>query len=119
MKIERDQVFRELEPPPGGAARLRASLAASRPRSWRPAVWLGPGALALIAAAAFFVLRLDPSEGPSAVSDSLLAAASFDRLLGRESAPYELRVTRGTMPVAVNEIRSNDPNVRIYSLDVE
>jgi len=66
MPVDLDDLFRELTPPPGGAERLRARLAASgRARRWLPVFALT--APAAVAAAVLVLFALPPrSPGPSA-----------------------------------------------------
>jgi hypothetical protein len=115
MKAEHAQIFRELDPPAGGAARMRAKLAAGGHLRRFQVWWLGPVAVALVAAIA--VVNFRGATGPDQASDSLLADSSLDRLLGRTAEPVETRVTRGTMPVAVNQIQTSNPRIRFYTLD--
>lgn len=119
MKADRDSIFRAVDPPAGGTARMRARFARAQRRRLPPAGWLGPVVIVTVAALAFNGLWNASRSGSSDRVDSLLAAPEFDRLLGRESAPYELRVTRDSMPVSVNEIESSDPTVRLYRLDLD
>ena len=116
MKVEKDSAFRELEPPPGGAARLRARLAARPGPLDGPIRWLGPIAVALVAAIAVFAFRALPGPEPAAASNEIMMASAFDRLLGRESEPFALSVTRGTETLAVSELEGNEPGVRMYTL---
>ena len=113
MKTERKQIFRELEPPPGGAARLRARLGTRTGHPGRQAWWLGPALVAVIAALALSPFRFDLTTESAPPPDTLLMAAAFDRLLGRTSAPYELSVARGTERLTVSELESSHPNVRL------
>lgn len=115
MKIDREQIFRELEPPPGGAARMRARLVAP-PRTTDWINWLGAVAVASVAAIAVVTFSLQPGELPTVDPESLFSAADFDRLLGRESVAFELSVRRGTETIGVSEIESGNPKVRIYQL---
>ena len=116
MRIERDRIFGEIEPPPGGAARLRAKLAAPRPApGW--VNWLGPVAVASVAALAVATFTLRPGDDGVGIPDSLMMAADFDRLLGRKSEPLEFRITRGEEVVAVSEVASGNPKVRLYLIE--
>jgi len=117
MKIDREAIFAELEPPPGGPARLRAKLRSAGAPPPARAWWLGPVAVVVIAAVAIFAFRLFPDSEPAAETDSLMTAAAFDRLLGRDSAPYAISVRRGPDPVAVSELETRDPNVRLFHLE--
>lgn len=117
MKIERDQIFHELEPPPGGAARLRAKLRAGRAAPLSGGWWLGPVAVAVIAAVTIVAFRLVPQRGPAPEADNLMAAAAFDRLLRRESDPYDLSISSGDQRLAVRELESSNPSVRLYRIE--
>jgi hypothetical protein len=55
-----------------------------------------------------------PSEAAAA---EIAAAPAFDRLLGRESVPFELRVSRQEQALTVVELAGGDPQVRVYQLD--
>ena len=116
MKLEPSHIFRELEPPAGGVARMRAKLAAERQRRSFEIWWLGPVAAALVVAIAFFAFSGQDPVLPTSAANDLMTAAEFDRLLGRDTEPTEFRVTQGTMPVAVNQLPSNNPRVRIYDV---
>ena len=116
MRIEKDDAFRELEPPLGGAARLRARLEA-RPGSFDgPMPWLGPAMVALVAAIAIFAFRPVADPVVSIPNNDLMLASAFDRLLNRESEPFRLSVIRGTETLVASELEGGDPAVRLYSL---
>jgi hypothetical protein len=116
MTTHDDAVFAPLDPPPGGVERFRAKLAeaTARPgRSYRrPAVSLA-AALALSLAA---VLYLHVESRRPAADETAYAAPEFDRLLGRDSKPLPLRVELNDQPVAVEQVASDDPRVKIYQL---
>lgn len=119
MKIDRSRIFEVLEPPPGGAARLHARLNEKPRRGAVHAWWLGPAVVVAVAVVTIAVIGRKPTSdagldtGPD--GNSLMAAAEFDRLLRRESVPYELTVRRGDEALAVTEIESSNPSVRLYS----
>jgi hypothetical protein len=125
MKTDRHELFRELTPPAGGAARMRARLAnevsnaaqaraSNLPRTgWQFAV-AGVAALAVIAVLVGIALRPGPSEVPR--GGELYASADLDRLLGRPSAPFELSVSLGDERLALTEIPTRDPQVRIVRI---
>jgi hypothetical protein len=52
-----------------------------------------------------------------AAAAEIAAAPAFDRLLGRESVPFELRVSRQEQALTVVELAGGDPQVRVYQLD--
>ena len=116
MKLDRGQIFRALEPPPGGAARLRAVLRRKRRAAW-PRWLLAPAAAAAVVAIVLLLRQPGPDTGPVEPSDGLMAATALDRLLGRESAPIGLSVSRGDERLAVSQLQSSRPNVRLYALE--
>jgi hypothetical protein len=132
MKIDRDEAFLELKPPAGGAAGLRARLAAeqrdpSRSRaddSWREpgAGWrvAAAGVAALLVIAILTVLALNSGstvDRGSPQDGELYAASDFDRLLGRPSTPYELSVSLDDERLELTEIPTRDPLVRIVRIE--
>lgn len=125
MKTDRDELFRELTPPAGGAARMRSRLAhevSNEPRTgatyaprtgWQFAA-AGVAALVLIAVLAAIALRPGQSDVP--VAGELYASADFDRLLGRPSMPFELSVSIDDERLELTEIPTRDPQVRIVQI---
>ena len=88
------------------------------PRQARPWVtWIGPAAIASLLAIAVASFNLLPGETQAPDAGSLTVAADFDRLLRRQSAPYELTVRRGEQRIEVSEIESSKPNVRLYLIE--
>jgi hypothetical protein len=125
MTRESEALFRELAPPPGGAARMRTRLRdetghSARPASAARAAWVA-GAVAVVASivAVFVVLHtsLAPDTARQPAPESLYAAAAFDRLLGRESTPYALHVSRGKERLGFRELASSDPNIRLVEIE--
>ena len=120
-----DALFRELEPPPGGAERFAQRLdeiAAARPspRARALAMAAALGAVALVTA----ILLLRPSDDapPVLVADAPPAvevynAPEFDRLLGRTSPPAELMVTVNMEAASVTELETTNQKVRIYQIN--
>jgi len=120
-----DALFKQLEPPPGGAERFAQRLdeiAAARPspRARVRAVAAAGAAVALITA----ILLLWPSSNappvlvagaPPAVE--VYDAPEFDRLLGRSAPPAELMVMVNMEAAAVTEIETTNQNVRIYQIN--
>jgi hypothetical protein len=117
LRTERSVIFRELEPPPGGAAKLRERLRASGDSQAVPAWWLGPVAVAVVAAVAVLAFRLVPDAARSPEAGSLIMAAEFDRLLRRPPEPYDLVVRRGAERIAVSELETRDPTVRVFHIE--
>ncbi|MGH8495469.1 MAG: hypothetical protein ACREVN_04985 [Gammaproteobacteria bacterium] len=120
MSADRKTWFRELEPPPGGAERLRLRLEkAGAPAAMLPAriaiVGACAGVLAL-AIALFAGLRNDEGADRRAVAD-VYQAAPFDRLLGRPMKRTDLMVTLNAQPVPVSPVDSSNRKIRIYRID--
>ena len=126
MKVDRNEIFRELLPPEGGAARMRARLANevsndSRNRAnnvprtgWHFAA-AGVAALMLIAILVGIALRPGASDAPP--GGELYASADLDRLLGRPSTPFELSVSLGDERLELTEIPTRDPQVRLVRIE--
>lgn len=125
MKVDRDEIFRELTPPAGGAARMRARLAkevsnaalqraSNLPQSGWQFAAAGVAALVLIAILVGIALRPEPSGAPP--RGELYASAELDRLLGRPLTPFELRVSLGDERLELTEIPTRDPQVRIVRI---
>ena len=120
-----DALFKELEPPPGGAERFAQRLdeiAAARPspRARVLAVAAAVAAVALVTA----VLLLWPTSNtpPVLVADvppavEVYDAPEFDRLLGRSAPPAELMVTVNMEAAAVTELETTNQKVRIYQIN--
>lgn len=121
MGTEGNELFEILEPPAGGAERLRARLRGpERARTFLPRPLLaGAGLAAAIGAAAYLGLHLarDATDGPQAAPTALIDAPEFDRLLGREPPPLPLRVEVNGERVEVEQVASDTPAVRIYRLN--
>lgn len=118
-----DNLFKQLEPPPGGAERFARRLdeaAAGAPR-WRPFALAGAAAAALVVAVAVVLLR-EPSGTVAPVADSpstpeIYNSPAFDRLLGRPFQAEELTATRNEQTASVTELESHNEKVRIYQLN--
>jgi len=113
MRTERDALFEQLEPPPGGVERMRARFA--EPAQSRAGFGVAAFGVAAVAVLAALIALLPSSpESPAVVDNTILAAPELDRLLGRESAPVPFSVERDDQRVQVEELPSSDPHVRIY-----
>jgi hypothetical protein len=115
MRLDRNEGFRELTPPAGGAARMRARLVdeggnASH-ASWRFAA-AGVAAMLLIGVVVAIALRNGPVADAGSPGGELYASADFDRLLGRSLTPVELSVYLGDERLELTEIPTRDPQVR-------
>ncbi len=120
-----DALFKQLEPPPGGAERFARRLdeiAATRP-SARARVLAMAAAIAGVALVTAVLLLRQPSESPPVlVADTPPAvevydAPEFDRLLGRSAAPAELMVMVNMEAAAVTEIETTNQKVRISEIN--
>src|SRR5688500_14102013 len=95
-----DALFKELEPPPGGAERFAQRLdeiAAARPSRRARVLAMAAAVAALAFVTAVLVLREPHDAAPELVADApppveVYSAPEFDRLLGRSAAPAELMV---------------------------
>jgi len=119
-----DALFKELEPPLGGAERFARKLdevAATRP-SPRRALLAAAAAVAAAAVVTVLLLRQPSPEAPELVAEEppsvdVYNAPELDRLLGRSSQPTELVVTVNAETVAVTELASANQKVRIYQIN--
>jgi hypothetical protein len=118
-----DVLFKELEPPPGGAERFAQRLdefGAERPPQRTHAVALAAAVAAV--AIVISVLWLRPAGDPPELADATPAvevygAPEFDRLLGRPPQPTELTVLVNTETARVTELTTTNANVRIYQIN--
>jgi hypothetical protein len=115
MKTSRDIVFAPVEPPQGGVERMASRFAAAPRRSPAAAVGWAAAAAAVVAAAVLVPLR-GHFDRPAPPVGGLYAAPEFDRLLGRNTEPYELSVSVNQQKVRVAEVPTSDPKIRIYAL---
>ena len=119
-----DELFKELEPPPGGAERFAQRLdeiAAERP-SPRARMLGIAAAVAAVAVVAAVLLRQADDVAPARVADAAPAvdiynAPELDRLLGRPSQPAELMVMVNMETANVTEIETTNEKVRIYQIN--
>lgn len=118
MKTDRKELFRQLEPPPGGVRRMGARMAAPSIHV-SPIQWGLATACILVLAVGILVVTSEPRDviAPEVSADPIAASPQFDRLLGREAAPVELTVQRNDQAVALTEVASSNPKVRIYALN--
>lgn len=121
-----DELFRQLDPPPGGAerfARRLDELIASSPTPRRRVPALAAAAcVVLVLVAAVALLRPPDDSPPQLVADSppvidVYGAPEFDRLLGRTRPPAELTVVVGAETAAVTQLETGNEKVRIYRIN--
>ena len=123
-----DDMFAQLEPPPGGAERFARRLdeAAAHARHVderrRKLAVAGAAAAAILLVVALAVLRAPGDAPPPPVADSvptpeIYDSPAFDRLLGRPLQAEQLTATVNEEAKAVTELESQNPNVRIYRIN--
>jgi len=120
-----DALFKELEPPPGGAERFAQRLdeiaaARSSPRARVLGVAAAVAAVALVTAV--LLLRRPDDAPPQPVASApppveVYGAPEFDRLLGRSAQPAELMVMVNMEAAAVTELETTNEKVRIYQIN--
>jgi hypothetical protein len=116
MKTDRETLFGSLEPPRGGAERLQARLRAHQPHLLTRPRFAVTAVFALLVVGTVLVKR--PTSGPALVDPlaEIDLPPESDRLLGRTSEPFELRVSRQDERLDFEELASSDPKIRIYRL---
>ena len=115
MKTDRDSLFRQLEPPAGGAAAVRARLGV---RAKPTPVFLRPvlAVVVLVVAGGWYLQSQVFEHGPGSTPQSAIYdSPEFDRLLGRTVKANFAEVSiNGQLTHA---IRSPESKVRFYVLD--
>ena len=119
-----DALFKQLEPPPGGAERFAQRLdeiAAERPSS-RARVLAVAATAAAVALVTTILLLPTTDVPPVRVADApppvdVYNAPELDRLLGRAAMPAELVVTVNMEMAAVTEIETTNEKIRIYQIN--
>jgi hypothetical protein len=118
MNEDRQGLFEQLEPPPGGAERFRARLDATAERdhgpSWGLAAAVAAGVVVVVAA--LVVLNHAGQSNVDSPENQVAAAPEFDRLLGRPTAPTEPAVTLNDQMVTLAAVPSENPKIRMYQI---
>lgn len=125
MKSDRQGLFTELDPPPGGAERFAQRLEESRlgpPVARRWALASAGVAAATVAIVVVILIREAGDAGSSAVGDAaqvanLYEAPQFDRLLGRPAPAGTVTVTHNDTPATVTQIETANAKIRLYQID--
>ena len=121
-----DALFKELEPPPGGAERFAQRLdevAAEQPSSRARVLAMAAATAGVAIVTAMLLLRRpeDASQVVIAATEppavDVYNAPELDRLLWRSSVPAELMVTVNMQPANVTEIETTNQKVRIYQIN--
>ena len=134
MNNDHGGIFREIDPPAGGAERFRQRLEAageSPALRLRPVLAAGVAAAALVVAALVALQQADvapqqadvaerevaaPSVAAEAPVVNVVDASAFARLLGRPLEPVATTVAIDDMPVTLTEIPGTRPGIRIYEV---
>lgn len=118
MTKQLDEIFDPLDPPSGGVDRFRTKLAAASERerhSYRRPVAALVAVALVLSLSSLVYLRIENTVEPVA-SRAIYDAPELDRLLGRESRSLPLRVEIDDQVIDVEQLESDDPQVRIYQL---
>jgi hypothetical protein len=118
MNEDRHGLFKQLEPPPGGAERFRARLdAAAEPdggSSWRFAAAVAAGVVVVVAA--LIVLKDAGRSSVDSPENQVARAPEFDRLLGRPVEPAAPAVTLNDQSVTLAAVPTENPKIRMYQI---
>jgi hypothetical protein len=118
MNEDRQGLFKQLEPPPGGAERFRARLDAAAERdpgpSWRLAVAVAAGVVVVVSA--LIILNDVGRSSVDSPENQVATAPEFDRLLGRPMEPTEPAVTLNDEMVTLAAVQSENPKVHMYQI---
>ena len=120
-----DALFKELEPPPGGAERFAQRLdeiAAERPSRRARALALAAATAGVALVTAVLLLRQPDDAAQVQIAHApppvdIYNAPELDRLLGRSTPPAELMVTVNMQAANVTEIETTNQKVRIYQIN--
>jgi len=120
-----DELFRPIEPPPGGAeafAQRLDAVAAERPSRSTRALAMAAAVAAVALVTAILLSRQPDDAPPGRVADEppavdIYNSPELDRLLGRTSQPAELMVMVNMETVNVTPIETTNQKVRIYQIN--
>jgi hypothetical protein len=120
-----DALFKELEPPSGGAERFAQRLdeiAAERPSHRARVLALAAAAAGVALVTAVLVLRQPDDAAQVQIANAappvdVYNAPELDRLLGRSAVPAELMVTVNRQAANVTEVETTNQKVRIYQIN--
>jgi hypothetical protein len=120
-----DLLFKQLEPPRGGAERFARRLddvAAERPSPRTRTVALAAALAAVAIVTTVLLLRPTVDAPELAAADApppveVYGAPEFDRLLGRPPQPTELTVIVNTEAARITELETTSAKVRIYQIN--
>ena len=118
MSADLNGLFKQFDPPPGGAERFRTRLdkavSVSNSAGWLPAAVVAAILVVIVGA---LVMPSDWRESGAPSENRVAAAPEFDRLLNRPVAPAELAVTLNDEMVTLAAVRSENPKIRIYRIE--
>jgi hypothetical protein len=120
-----EALFKQLDPPAGGAERFARRLEAVAGKSAGKPLWplavAGAACAAAAVVVAVLVLRAPTDDvAPVAAADPVPVvydSPAFDRLLGRPLKTEQLTATVNKQTAAVTELESRNDKVRIYELN--
>jgi hypothetical protein len=118
MSADLNGLFKQFDPPPGGAERFRGRLdkagSVGDSAGWLPAAAV---AAILVLVVGALVMPSDWRESGTPAENRVAAAPEFDRLLGRPVAPADPAVTLNDEMVTLAAVRSENPKIRIYRIE--
>jgi hypothetical protein len=120
-----EELFKQLEPPPGGAERFARRLDETpkeRPSRRARLLAMAAAVAAVSLVTAVLLLRPTGDDTPVRVAETppavdIYNAPELDRLLGRTAQPAELMVMVNMETANVTEIETTNEKVRIYQIN--